>query len=117
MLSQKNNIGIIFLWCFARIAALFLCLSYQGCIPQYDPPKPRILIFGATWCPYCPTESDIQKLANDFPTLEVQHIDVDENKALAEQYHIKTLPTFIVCTDKGCLIFHTLQEVRKWLAN
>lgn len=82
------------------------------------PIKPRVLIFGATWCQYCPRPEALQKLANDFPGVEVMHYDIDADKAESRQYHISKVPTFIVCSEtKGCKTFHSLTALRAWLTN
>ena len=83
-----------------------------------EPIKPRVLVFGAEWCHYCPRPEAVQKLADDFPNAQVEYYDVDKDKAKARTYHIKKVPTFIVCSEtKGCKIFHSMPALRAWLTN
>lgn len=82
------------------------------------PIKPRVLVFGAKWCQYCPTDQQLADLQHDYPDVEIIHVDVDRRPELAKQYHVKRLPTIIVCEDDGktgCFLFRSLRELRDWL--
>lgn len=82
-----------------------------------EPVKPRVLVFGASWCHACPSERALQQLQEDFPNVEVVHYDADMDTEQFEKYHIRTLPTLIVCGEKGCKVFNSLVALRAWLTN
>jgi thioredoxin 1 len=56
--------------------------------------------FYATWCGPCKKiEPDIKKLCEDYKEVKFCKVDVDKVPALAKQYKISAMPTF--------LLFHT----------
>ena len=111
---NKYLVPILTVLILIGVAAAVLALT-RAASEHLAPLKPRVLIFGATWCPRCPTDKAVQKLANDFPAVIVEHIDVDRRAALAKFYHVKQLPTFIVCDIAGCKVFNSMTAVRAWL--
>lgn len=83
------------------------------------PIKPRVLIFGATYCRYCPSDSEVNALAKEYPWVDVQHYQIDvqgEGHELGLKYHVTRTPTIIVCDGDGCQVFHSLSELRHWLS-
>jgi thioredoxin 1 len=60
--------------------------------------KPVIVDFHAVWCGPCKVQSPILKeLATELEgRVRVIKIDVDQNKALASQYQIQSVPTLLV---------------------
>jgi len=81
-----------------------------------EPIRPRLLIFGATWCQFCPTDGQVDKLRSDYPGVEIIHYDVDKDRTPTAKYHIARVPTFILCDPSGgCKMFHSIREVRKYL--
>ena len=67
--------------------------------------KVTILIFGAEWCTWCKkietntlTDPGVIKLADHFTWSK---IDVDEDKKLAAQYHVRSVPTVIFLNNAG----------------
>ena len=52
----------------------------------------RILKFGAQWCAPCRQQDNILKELN----IEVEHIDIDDNDEMVEQYHIMSIPTIVI---------------------
>jgi thioredoxin 1 len=58
--------------------------------------------FHADWCGPCKTQDPIvDELAEDYPDLEVEKIDVDEQQDVANEYQVRSLPTLIVENDDG----------------
>ena len=59
--------------------------------------KPVLLDFWAGWCTPCKMLSPIiDELAEDHPEMKVGKVNVDEEKALAEQFKIMSIPTLLV---------------------
>ena len=54
----------------------------------------QLLYFTATWCAPCRQLGPIMnEVSNEVP---VQKVDVDQNKALATQYEIRSVPTVLL---------------------
>ncbi|MBR5260551.1 MAG: thioredoxin [Oscillospiraceae bacterium] len=59
--------------------------------------KPVLLDFWADWCTPCKMLSPIiDELAEDHPEMKVGKVNVDEEKELAEQFKIMSIPTLLV---------------------
>lgn len=59
-----------------------------------------LLDFSATWCAPCRVVAPIiHELAESFPSLMVQVVDVDENQELAVKYNVRSVPTLIFLKD------------------
>ncbi len=91
--------------------------------------KPAILLFWATWCPYCEKlMPNLQKVydAAGVKNLDVFAIDIKEDgdpvatlkkrgqtftlvrdgDAIADQYHVKGTPSLFLVDTKGAVIYH-----------
>ena len=59
--------------------------------------KPVLLDFWADWCTPCKMLSPIiDELAEDHPEMKVGKVNIDEEKELAEQFKIMSIPTLLV---------------------
>lgn len=68
--------------------------------------KPVLIDFFATWCGPCKAMSPIvESLGKELQgQARVLKIDVDKNQALAAQYQIQAVPTFIIL-KKGKVVW------------
>ena len=60
--------------------------------------KPVVVDFHAEWCGPCKTQSPILKeVAGELgDRVRVIKIDVDQNREVANQYHIQSVPTLMI---------------------
>lgn len=75
--------------------------------------------FYATWCGPCKMMQPIlDELKDDFKIIK---IDVDENKELAKNYGVMSIPTLIYFKDKDSfdkkIGFMSKEDVLKWINN
>lgn len=60
--------------------------------------KPVVVKFGAPWCPACVrSKAPYAKISNDPELAHVTFVemDFDKNSAIAQQYDVQSLPTFL----------------------
>ncbi|ERH08916.1 MAG: thioredoxin domain-containing protein [halophilic archaeon J07HX64] len=58
--------------------------------------------FYADWCGPCKTQDPILKeVEEDWQDVEFEKIDVDEEKDIANDYSVRSLPTLVVENDEG----------------
>jgi thioredoxin 1 len=62
----------------------------------------RLKDFYADWCGPCKTQDPIlDELLGDYPDVELQKVDVDEEQDVANEYQVRSLPTVVVENDDG----------------
>ena len=76
--------------------------------------KPVLVDFFATWCGPCKTMSPIvESVGKEFVgQARVLKIDVDKNQALAAQYRVQAVPTFVIF-KKGEIVWRNSGGVDK----
>lgn len=120
-------------WIVPALVVLILASAVGGLLwltkaigENLVPAKPRVIIFGASWCGNCPREAELAKLADEFPNIVIEHVDIDESPGLKQFFGIKQVPTFVVLDDpqpnpegriKAKAIYRTgsISELRSWL--
>lgn len=101
------------------ILGVCLILSIAGCgksaLSGDFPCGPKVLVFHATWCKWCPTIAEINQLQKDYPGCEIIDIDIDKNPELKAEYHVTRIPRFFICDDGGCRTTTSFPELKRWL--
>jgi thioredoxin 1 len=58
--------------------------------------------FYADWCGPCKTQDPIlEELEADYPDVDFEKVNVDEQQDVANEYQVRSLPTLIVENDEG----------------
>jgi thioredoxin 1 len=58
--------------------------------------------FYADWCGPCKTQDPIlEEVAEDFPDVSLEKVNVDEEQDVANEYQVRSLPTLVVENDDG----------------
>ncbi|PSQ55930.1 MAG: thioredoxin [Halobacteriales archaeon SW_9_67_25] len=58
--------------------------------------------FYADWCGPCKTQDPIlDEVSEEYPDVEFEKINVDEQQDVANEYQVRSLPTLIVENDDG----------------
>jgi len=58
--------------------------------------------FYADWCGPCKTQDPIlEELEEEWPAVEFEKVNVDEQQDVANEYQVRSLPTLIVENDDG----------------
>lgn len=61
----------------------------------------RLKDFHADWCGPCDSQEPIiEELLADYPDVELEKIDVEEDREAANEYHVRSLPTVVVEQDE-----------------
>ena len=62
--------------------------------------KTEVIDFWATWCGPCKLMNPIlDEVEKQYPDLTITRVDIDSDKAMAAQYHIQSVPTYIILKD------------------
>jgi thioredoxin 1 len=58
--------------------------------------------FYADWCGPCKTQDPIlEEVAEDYPNVSFEKVNVDEEQDVANEYQVRSLPTLIIENDDG----------------
>lgn len=72
--------------------------NFQSEVLESD--KPVLLDFWAGWCGPCRMVAPIlDEIAQEHPEIKVGKINVDEQRELAAQFNVMSIPTLIVMKD------------------
>ena len=62
----------------------------------------NVIKFSAEWCGPCKAMAPLFKKASEaYPDIKFIDSDVEDNPDMAEKYHIRNVPTFIVISNDG----------------
>lgn len=60
----------------------------------------KIMMFSATWCGPCKaTKPAFIALKEELKDVSMEVVDVNEQEALAQEYDIRAVPTFVLLKD------------------
>jgi thioredoxin 1 len=61
----------------------------------------RLKDFYADWCGPCKTQDPIlEELEEDYPKVDFEKVNVDEEQNVANEYQVRSLPTLVIETDE-----------------
>ena len=80
----------------------------------------KILFFSAPWCAPCKTFKPIVESVCNKKGLPFEMVDISINSALAQQYHVKSVPTVVFINSKTSAFFRLAKaspkaDFREWL--
>ncbi|MBN0919628.1 thioredoxin family protein [[Mycoplasma] gypis] len=79
-----------------------------------------LVVFSATWCGMCVMFApEVEKFEKAHPEVTVYRVDVDENRQLAREYSVTSIPSYFVY-DNGTQVrngvgFTTASQLEKIL--
>lgn len=74
----------------------------------------KIYRFTASWCNPCKMLA--KTLEGEDLGVEIEVVDIDENRELCQQFNIRGVPTLADAKTKSLLVGNSsLSDIRKWL--
>lgn len=114
----------IVIWLSIILVGLVIGLAIRGCNTPLNPrlqflgvfeptPEVTVLVFVADWCPKCPSPAALTELQTDYPEAEVKVVNIDDDRAIAREYHVTRVPLFVICSPQGCEVTSSLITARQ----
>jgi thioredoxin 1 len=92
-------------------------------VAQIQQPGTVLVKFGAEWCPPCrEIEKELDALAKSASVdVTVVKLDMNQNRALAEHYHVSRIPCLILFKN-GKEVgkttgYHSREQMQTWIAS
>lgn len=65
----------------------------------------KVLRFGAVWCVTCLAIRPVwEVIAKNYPQVEIQYFDADDNPEILKKYNIKDIPAFLIINNEGTVL-------------
>jgi thioredoxin 1 len=80
-----------------------------------------LLMFSADWCKYCQkAKADLLEKQDSVQEWNLDIVDIEQERELARQFALKSLPTFIVLDDDGremrrLVGYHGFDNLKAWV--
>jgi thioredoxin 1 len=79
----------------------------------------KVIKFSASWCGPCKMLT--KTLQNIITEVEIEEIDVDQSRELAQQYRVRGVPTLVMVEDdtelKRIVGVKSKEELENWINN
>jgi thioredoxin 1 len=61
----------------------------------------KVVMFSSSWCAPCKQAKPIfEKISQEIPDAYFQIVDIDENRAMAQDYNVTGVPTFMLIENE-----------------